>query len=1364
MSADATAFREQREYVAIRPTTAPLVPEAAATAFRALHGCGTDLTLEMLLVTAGTADDVTYLFGVDGADRDAVARFCERAFPTEYEQSTVTLSLADALTTDAARLDGASTDAAAHADADVDVDGDSSWATDGDVDTEGGTDGDGDRDATAMAAAGTAGVDAGADGDAVGHVDRGRGGDADTAGDGATAAAEGAGANIAQTADVAAATDANGSADAHTDAHEVVATDTTTDPDTTTDWDTTTNPAATGDAAGGGGRDGAAAGPPLWERSVSALEVQARETWDGDWQTGLRAFDSFAVDGQTQWPLADVIRAVAAAQVPMVVQTLLEPLSDWTPEATETIEAYHWPSSSFVGDIVAEVFGLSSDVPDRQSRTELPEERRQRVAEIEAVNTRQSVRVNTRAVAFGAPTGPDPAAAIAALEGAFTAVGKSCYQLETTAYATDSSGAERLRDALVARTVRGRTWERRLQRALGVSLPFTRATQPVIVADPTAAGAFCLVGGADCPEAVARALAVRPGERTGVPRPPAGVLETFRGPGLQLGYPETGNRTVAGAPIRLPPALQRRHQLFAGMSGAGKSTLGVQGLLPNHAATDGATIIVESKDGAMADAYERAHYKRYGTLDDVYRFDAAERLPAMPFFDVVRHQEAGLPRQQAVEDVTDQTEELLAAIMGAEQYEAAATSSQVIEVLVKSMFDLVHGDDRFTLADLQARARQFADTGHVPPVVDAELRRELHRIADNTEDTFTEIMGAAARRIGEAAIDSRVAPLFNYTPDADASPEPFDWRARLDEDCVVIVDTSDLRQEPQRVVTLTILSQLWTAFRQRDRERAAAGRTAAPPLVNVHIEEAADVADAGVLDELLSKGRSFGVSVTLSLQYPGQLRRADRAAYEEALNNVGTVVTGRVELDDALAERLATHDMPPDAVANRLRGLEAGEWLVKLPPAHGLETARPFVLRSGPQPPGHPDGPQPLTAAERATLAAARTDVVERSRRHAVSVTAAPDVQPDPDVGAGADAGAGAAVTTAGDGPAGDGPAGAGAAAERADTDAASAFARGATTLPHTERFPDCIEYNPAANTIVCPTCDTRHGSTLESLVDAVDCHGSLDELDRAAVPTVDVDLNLDPGEREATGYTDSQLVFLQVVYKAQQLQYDPEWEYDIVHDGMECLRAYAGIADEAFEEMVTDGLLSIDGDTPHTLYTVTSAGRDTIEVAHREGQAHGDGVGDLSESSTHVCMVQTMRRGFEHEFVADGSHPGTAVHTYYGVEDGRLDVAVLDDAGEVVVAGEAERANNDLLRAAPADFDLMAACDPERAIWVVEGRSEGHQVIRALHNAPDGEPRVEKTYSEDYYLPNVIIDEPGFTDIYALGTFRNQWLPGDGR
>lgn len=80
-------------------------------------------------------------------------------------------------------------------------------------------------------------------------------------------------------------------------------------------------------------------------------------------------------------------------------------------------------------------------------------------------------------------------------------------------------------------------------------------------------------------------------------------------------------------------------------------------------------------------------------------------------------------------------------------------------------------------------------------------------------------------------------------------------------------------------LTLVLLSELWVALRARD-ERT---NETANGLVNLYfylylyfyLEDADSVANTTLVDTPLSQGRSFGLSVTLGVQYPGQLETSD---------------------------------------------------------------------------------------------------------------------------------------------------------------------------------------------------------------------------------------------------------------------------------------------------------------------------------------------------------------------------------------------------------------------------------------------------------------------------------------------------------
>jgi hypothetical protein len=131
--------------------------------------------------------------------------------------------------------------------------------------------------------------------------------------------------------------------------------------------------------------------------------------------------------------------------------------------------------------------------------------------------------------------------------------------------------------------------------------------------------------------------------------------------------------------------------------------------------------------------------------------------------------------------------------------------------------------------------------------------------------------------------------------------------------------------------------------------------------------------------------------------------------------------------------------------------------------------------------------------------------------------------------------------------------------------------------------------------------------------------------------------------------------------------------------------------------------------------------------------------------------MVEVGRQYLEQTFVEDSESAVKEVVSYHEVGEHRLDAAGLDSDGEVVVTLEAERVNHDINEAVPADYDKMAACDPEAAVWLAKSRQKAHDILEALNDPPEGKPRVEKTYSGSTPPQQFVIDEPGCTEIHTL-------------
>jgi len=1119
---------------------------------------------------------------------------------------------------------------------------------------------------------------------------------------------------------------------------------------------------------------------PSLSDDLVAVEYTGEPERADDWQTQLTPFETFQNDTpdsthtsqNNRIPLASLVESMTDYPGAMVYQVLLQPKPDWTAEAEDRRLDIEMAADTLDGKILNGIWGTPDPDDDAFS---LSNAETTRLEELGEKDTRNSFEVTARLVAGSPATHPDDtdAGTLRDFETALGHISHTCYGVAGKRAVGDDA-----RDVLTECCER--TTHSPTASGLTDRLPLIGSSARAFVADPGEVGNFCLLDGTAVTAAGERSLAPTPGERTTLPRPPTDQLERYQGPGLLLGDPLTQDGTPDLDSLHLPPALQPLHVAWFGKTGSGKSTSLINAILSNHAATEGANILIDPKGDGMATEYLRAHYATYGHADDVLYFDCANVLPAISFFDIRDELEAGVSRTTAVEDTVDHYIEMLTQIMGEDGFNQAVRSPDIIRYLVKAMFDPVHGDDAFSHRDLHEEARLMHDRQTTKAVSDSDLERMLGGVAANRSRTFDDLMQGVANRMEKIPVDKRLGKIFNHVHTDEDDPD-FDLAELLDENVTIIFDTGELRSEAQRVLTLLLLSNLWTALRRRkqrmgdssSKENAEEETPAETdndetsvetedddlPLVNLYIEEAASVAVSDLLKQLLAQSRSFDCSVILAMQFPGQLRANDEDVYDEVLNNISTFVTGNVPVDKRLAERLATDEMSPQDVSNRLRALERGQWLVNLPAPFGEPEPRPFLVQSSAPPPGDPAGNRPLGAAEQNAFRGALNTVRDRTREQYGLTIGSPSMPTQ----------AGGDESTADDGSADD-PDTADASTTRVDS-----------ALPHTKRLPEPVEYDESIHALRCTSCDNRYDPSLTGMKRAIACCHALDAVERDDVPICDLNLKLTPEERADSRWSTTQLMFVQAVYNAQQLRYEP-LAYDLLYDSMIRLQEYVGIESDAVQDLIDGDVLRHDTDHPHRLFTVTPHGRDVIGESYRRGVDYGHGKGDLEESSEHIAAVEIARQYLVTEYLEDPDSPVVEVTPYYDLDEvsapasafmtpgseesekvseaydqRRLDIAALDDAGEVVVAVEAERVNNDVKRAVPDDFDKMAECDPEEAIWVVMTQSAGHDVLAALNDPPEGEPRVEKTYASTTPPQQFSIDTPGLTAMYPAGWLRDR-------
>jgi hypothetical protein len=403
--------------------------------------------------------------------------------------------------------------------------------------------------------------------------------------------------------------------------------------------------------------------------------------------------------------------------------------------------------------------------------------------------------------------------------------------------------------------------------------------------------------------------------------------------------------------------------------------------------------------------------------------------------------------------------------------------------------------------------------------------------------------------------------------------------------------------------------------------------------------------------------------------------------------------------------------------------------MVKLPAAYGQPEPRPFTVESVAPPAGHPAHDHTPSRSEDWKFQDAKLDVHERTLDTAGLVLGSPSVRTED------------AETTE--------------AEEKKQ--AVDESVRVDSALPYTQRMPSTVAYEDSIHALRCTECENRYDPDITGMERAVSCCSSLDATDRDDIPVCNLNLKLTPEERAVSEWSTEQLLFLQAVYNGQQLRYDP-LEYDLLYDSMIRLQEYVGIDSGTVQDLIDADLLRKDSEHPHRLYSVSPDGRDTIGESYRQGVDYGHGAGDLEESTLHVLAVEVGRQYLEQDYVANPDSPVVETIPYYDIdEQRRLDLAGVDDDGEIVVALEAERVNNDVLRAAPDDFDKIADSDVEEAIWIVMKQSDAHNILAVLNDPPEGEPRVEKTYSTGTPPQQFRIDTPGLTAMYPVEWLRDQ-------
>lgn len=621
---------------------------------------------------------------------------------------------------------------------------------------------------------------------------------------------------------------------------------------------------------------------------------------------------------------------------------------------------------------------------------------RQRLAHLEEKDPNATFAVNVRiaAVPTGAQSRREVAEHLRGLVGELEHFDGDYIHLTSL----PSSLAERITGALRVRGARHRQRLRHLFRrtvktpVLGHTRLNVRKRWPDLVCTPDELAAWIAIPSTSwLPSQLTEAVEHDPDHTRPLRRLPPSVRSKYVGldaPGRTVGYLFTRDGSPdLDRPFRLPVTHLGTHALRQGLPGCGKTTDMAQDVLADHHATAGPTVVFTGPGGDLAELVMRAVALDGGTNElrqHVHWFPIPAVQPGLTVFDVRSIQASPDMRDwaDAAGAVADKYLRVAEALMGSEAFGRAPLSTNTLRGIIAAGFDpacyptdpqddallMPHRqqgssevyrfwqleaqvDDLAELTQAAARGASADVPSQLPDVSKPRLARNLRTPFVFDDRTAANIVGGVQTRLRAVSNNLRLAALFDNTIERFGFDEIL---TGADADDIFVFDLSALTPLSQRAYAVTLLSML--DLQLRPEQDFLVREAPDEYLVNLHIDEAAQMVDTPEFGEFLDVIRNYNVGVNLTLQYPEQLReRGGERTYTSVLSNVQTAILGPGELSDEQAQRLCPADWAVDAFKAHVRDIPETHRLVRLPPQDEQTRPQMFELHRGPLPGWHPD-------------------------------------------------------------------------------------------------------------------------------------------------------------------------------------------------------------------------------------------------------------------------------------------------------------------------------------------------------------------------------------------------------------------------
>ncbi len=330
-----------------------------------------------------------------------------------------------------------------------------------------------------------------------------------------------------------------------------------------------------------------------------------------------------------------------------------------------------------------------------------------------------------------------------------------------------------------------------------------------------------------------------------------------------IGYEESRNPLEGVNEIGVLHEELNSHMAVFGATGFGKSTL-LLNMMTQWAYAGYGFCFIDPKG---QDAYQLLRMLPEHRLDDVYWMEPGsvdhDKVIGMNFLHT--HNEPGNPRfdNEAGRVIDD-----LIPILQASTSGWGARMESIIRNVTRKMLE---DDQEYNLLDIYTLLSEEEYRNDLPKYYDDDLlKQRANHIAEMDADDIEPVL----RRFQMFA-ENRSAREVVAHRESDV-----DAHEVINNDKIIILRTAEVAEDLQRLIATTVMRRLWSVIAQRSKSHNY------DPYFLV-ADEFGKVAGAGNnVEDMLSRGRSLGLSMTLATQQPSQLDEL-----QDSLGNVKNFIS-----------------------------------------------------------------------------------------------------------------------------------------------------------------------------------------------------------------------------------------------------------------------------------------------------------------------------------------------------------------------------------------------------------------------------------------------------------------------------------------